>query len=80
MTESPEVQKLLQKVPEGGDLNRKEVQRGGDSFTCTAESFCRTAETNTGFPRSSVDKESACSAGDLRSIPGLGRSPGEEIG
>ena len=25
----------------------------------------------------SVGKESACSAGDLRSIPGLGRSPGE---
>ena len=25
-------------------------------------------------------KESACSAGDLGSIPGLGRSPGEEKG
>ena len=24
-----------------------------------------------------VDKESACNAGDLGSIPGLGRSPGE---
>ena len=31
-----------------------------------------------GFPCSSVSKESACSAGDLGSIPGLGRSPGEE--
>ena len=30
-----------------------------------------------GFPRSSVGKGSACSAGDLGSIPGLGRSPGE---
>ena len=30
-----------------------------------------------GFPNSSVDKESACSAEDLGSIPGLGRSPGE---
>ena len=29
-----------------------------------------------GFPGSSVGKESACSAGDLGSIPGLGRSPG----
>ena len=28
-------------------------------------------------PRSSVSKESACSAGDPGSIPGLGRSPGE---
>ena len=32
------------------------------------------------FPRSSVDKESACKAGDPASIPGLGRSPGEENG
>ena len=30
-----------------------------------------------GFPHSSVGKESACSAGDPGSIPGLGRSPGE---
>ena len=28
----------------------------------------------------SADKESACSAGDLGSIPGLGRSPGEGKG
>ena len=33
-----------------------------------------------GFPRSSVGKESACNAGDLGSIPGLGRSPGEGNG
>ena len=30
-----------------------------------------------GFPGGSVDKESACSAGNLGLIPGLGRSPGE---
>ena len=29
-----------------------------------------------GFPDGSNDKESACSAGGLGSIPGLGRSPG----
>ena len=33
-----------------------------------------------GFPCSSVGKESACRAGDLGSIPGLGRSPGEGNG
>ena len=33
-----------------------------------------------GFPHSSVGKESACNAGDLGSIPVLGRSPGEENG
>ena len=30
-----------------------------------------------GFPDSSVGKESTCNAGDLGSISGLGRSPGE---
>ena len=33
-----------------------------------------------GFPGSSVDKESACNAGDPGSIPRLGRSPGEGNG
>ena len=33
-----------------------------------------------GFPGGSVDKESACSTGDLGLIPGLGRSPGGENG
>ena len=32
------------------------------------------------FPHSSFGKESACNAGDLGSIPGLGRSPGEGNG
>ena len=30
-----------------------------------------------GFPCGSAGKDSACNAGDLGSIPGLGRSPGE---
>ena len=33
-----------------------------------------------GFPDSSVGKESTCNAGDLGSIPGLRRSPGEGKG
>ena len=33
-----------------------------------------------GFPGSSNGKESACNVGDLGSIPGLGRSPGEGNG
>ena len=32
------------------------------------------------FPGGSAGKESACNAGDLGSIPGLGRSPGERKG
>ena len=33
-----------------------------------------------GFPCGSVGKESTCNVGDLGSIPGLGRSPGEGKG
>ena len=33
-----------------------------------------------GFPGGSDRKESTCKAGDPGSIPGLGRSPGEESG
>ena len=32
-----------------------------------------------GFPGSSEDEISACNVGDLGSIPGLGRSPGEDM-
>ena len=35
---------------------------------------------NQGSPRGSGGKEPACNAGDLGSIPGLGRSPGEGNG
>ena len=37
-------------------------------------------EYSIGFPHSSVGKEFSCNAGDLGSIPGLGRSPGEGKG
>ena len=33
-----------------------------------------------GFPGGSAGEESACNVGDLGSIPGLGRSPGEGKG
>ena len=33
-----------------------------------------------GFPGGSDDKESTCNAGDLGSVPGLGRSPREGNG
>ena len=35
---------------------------------------------NMGFPGGSDGEESACNAGDLGSIPGAGRSPGEGNG
>ena len=47
------------------------LTRGGRTSTPTSW---------TGFPGGSVSKEAACSAGDLGSVPGLGRSPGEGNG
>ena len=38
------------------------------------------SHSSTGFPESSVGKESTCNAGDPGSIPGSGRSAGEGIG
>ena len=38
------------------------------------------AMPTSGFPGGSAGKESASNAGDLGSIPGLGRSPGEVKG
>ena len=45
-----------------------------------SESVSHSALSYFCFPCSSVCKESACSAGDLGSIPGSGRSPGEGNG
>ena len=42
--------------------------------------YVYTCTHNTGFPCGSAAKESACNAGDLGLIPGLGRSPGEGKG
>ena len=50
-----------------GDLNGKENKKRGYMYMY-------------GFPGGSVCKESACSASDPGSVPGLGRSPGEGNG
>ena len=42
--------------------------------SCSSELFL----SSLGFPGGSDGKESACNAGDLGSVPGLGRSPGGE--
>ena len=42
--------------------------------------LCALLVLNWGFPGGSDDKESACNAGDLGSIPESGRSPGEGNG
>ena len=49
----------------------------GQSAVCL-HSGCEVGASMVGFPGSSAGKESACNAGDLGSIPELGRSPEEE--
>ena len=52
-----------------------------DSTCCRATksrvSLCATITESLGFPGGSDSKENARNAGDLASIPGLGRSPGQ---
>ena len=45
-----------------------------------AQSFCHIAIIFLSFPGGSAGKESACNEGDLGSIPGLGKSPGDGNG
>ena len=45
----------------------------------TSQNVCA-YESSQGFPSGSGGKESSRNAGDLGSIPGLGRSPGEGHG
>ena len=50
-------------------------------LTCAWQLFIlMVSSTQKGFPCGSAGKESACNVGDLSSIPGLGRSPGEGKG
>ena len=48
--------------------------------TTTMRKNRRKIKHHMGFPGGLDDKESACNAGDLDSIPGLGRSLGERNG
>ena len=50
-----------------------DISLSGEKNTTNRESPPVSLEE--GFPGGSADKESACNAGDLSSIPGLGRSP-----
>ena len=53
--------------------------RGGPSSSWNAvlTDLSTHVDIGMGFPHSSVGKESACNTGDLGSVPGLERSPGE---
>ena len=56
------------------------LSMGSHSQTRLKQLSSNSSKIRMGFPCSSVGKESACSAGDLDSVPGSGRSPGEGNG
>ena len=62
--------------------NRPGCQVGEGAWEGWAGSFDQQMQTimyRTSFPGGSAGEESTCHVGDSSSIPGSGRSPGEEI-
>ena len=57
-------------------INR-ELESGGVRLSLQPVVNLSISETSSGFPGDSDGKESACNKGNLGSIPGSGRSPGE---
>ena len=57
-------------------LSLTEEGWGALSFMSPEPKLAMKSLHSEGFPGGSDGKESACSAGDLGSVPGLGRSPG----
>ena len=57
-----------------------ELRLGGDMWLKKGGGlYLERYQVKWGFPSGSDDKESACNAGDVGLIPGLGRSPGEGL-
>ena len=64
----------------GGGSGRQGVsERTGEGVVEGATGVCKQIE-KADFPGVSAGKESACDAGDIGSIPGLGTCPGERNG
>ena len=62
-------------VPNTTELYTQECLREWVLYVCLPQ-----LKIKRGFPDSSAGKESACNAGDLGLVPGLGKSPGEGKG
>ena len=56
------------------------IQFSVDGWSCVPFLLFTWGQTMVCFPCDSAGKVSACNAGDLGSIPGLGRYPGERKG
>ena len=70
----------LQKGTECSCPHKKLYKNVYSLFTHNCQNLTVITMSFWGFPPSSVGKESVCNAGDMGSIPGSGRSPGEGNG
>ena len=62
---------------EAESMTRQVIVQGGQEVGGVEMTTCSRSKCSLGFPSGSVDKETACNVGDLGSILGSGRSPGE---
>ena len=68
-------------LEESGSLSSDCVYKAGMIFNSGGvNELVYKTDGGVGFPGGSAGKESSCNAGDLGSIPRLGRSPGEGKG
>ena len=65
------------RIPQATVCSEQSTHIGGAQQGAQASVQAGAQSGYQGFPDSSVGKESTCNAGDLGSIPRLGRSPGE---
>ena len=70
----------LQKGTECSCPHKKLYKNVYNMFTYNCQNLTVITMSFLAFPPSSVGKESICNAGDMGSIPGSGRSPGEGNG
>ena len=64
-------------LPSMGSHSQTRLKRLSSSSSSSSPTLGLCIRGTMGFPGGSAGKESACNVGNLGSIPGMGRSPGE---
>ena len=70
----------IQRERIGSQVRAMKSGKHPEKIQWSGSPWTRPTQSRDGFPGGSVGKESACNAGDLGSIPRLGRCPGDRNG